>query len=37
MAKEGMDWLIRLYYELTAAVFRCWEYINRRNPQNVAA
>ena len=37
MAKEGMDWLTGLFYELTVAIFRCWEHINRRNPQNVAA
>ncbi len=23
MTKEGMNWLIILFYELTAAVFRC--------------
>ena len=33
MTKEGVDWLIRLFYELTAAVFRCREHINQRNPQ----
>ncbi len=37
MAKEGMDWLIGLFYELTVAIFRCCEHINRRNPQNIAA
>ena len=37
MAKEGMDWLIRLFYELTVAIFRCCEHINQRNPQNIAA
>ena len=34
MAKEGMDWLTGLFYELTVAIFRCCEHINRRNPQN---
>ena len=33
MTKEGMDWLIRLFYKLTTAVFRCWEHINQRNLQ----
>ena len=37
MAKEGMDWLIRLFYELTVAIFRCCEHINQRKPQNIAA
>ena len=37
MTKEGMDWLIRPFYELTAAVFRCREHINQRNPQKIAA
>ena len=37
MTKEGVDWLIRLFYELTAAVFRCREHINQRNPQKIAA
>lgn len=37
MAKEGMDWLTGLFYELTVAIFRCCEHINRRNPQNIAA
>ena len=23
LTKEGMNWLIRLFYELTTAVFRC--------------
>ncbi len=34
---EGMDWLTGLFYELTVAIFRCCEHINRRNPQNIAA
>ena len=37
MTKEGMDWLIRLFYELTTAVFRCWEHINQRNLRIIAA
>ena len=37
MAKEGKDWLIRLSYELTAALLGCCEDINQRNLQNVAA
>ena len=37
MTKEGMDWLIRPFYELTVALFRCCEHINQRNPQNIAA
>ena len=37
MAKEGMDWLIRLFYELTTAVFRCWEHMNQRNLQKISA
>ena len=37
LTKEGMNWLIRLFYELTAAVFRCREHINQRNPQKIAA
>ncbi len=37
MAKEGMDGLIRLLYELAAAIFRCWGHIYQRNPQNIAA
>ncbi|WP_373825933.1 IS1182 family transposase [Bacteroides heparinolyticus] len=37
MTKEGMDWLIRLFYELTAALFKCRKHINQRNLQNIAA
>ena len=37
LTKEGMNWLIRLFYELTTAVFRCWEHINQRNLQKIAA
>ena len=37
MAKAGMDWLITLFYELTAALFRLLRYINQRNLQNIAA
>ena len=37
MAKEGMDWLIRLFDELTTAVFRCWEHMNQRNLQKISA
>ncbi len=38
MTKEGMDWLIRPFYEpLLIALFRCCEHINQRNPQNIAA
>ncbi len=37
MRKEGMNWMMRLFYELTTAVlFRCWEHINQRNPQNMS-
>ena len=36
MTKEGMDWLIRPFYELTVVLFRCCEHINQRNPQNIA-
>ena len=36
MTKEGINWLIRRFYELTTAVIRCWEHINQRNPQNIA-
>ena len=37
LTKEGMNWLIRLFYKLTTAVFRCWEHINQRNLQKIAA
>ena len=37
MRKEGMDWLIRRFYGLTVAIFRCCEHINQRNLQNIAA
>ncbi len=37
MRKEGIDWLIKLFCELTAAFFRCREHINQRNLQNIAA
>ena len=37
LTKEGMNWLIRLFYELINAVFRYWEHINLRNPQIIAA
>ena len=37
MTKAGMDWLIKLFCELTAAFFRCREHINQRNLQNIAA
>ena len=37
LTKEGMNWLIRLFYELTTAVFRCWEHINQRNLRIIAA
>ena len=37
MAKEGMDWLIKRFYKLTVAIFRCCEHINQRNPQNIVA
>ena len=37
MTKTGMDWLIKLFYGLTAAFFRCRERINQRNLQNIAA
>ena len=37
MAKAGMDWLITLFYDLTAALFRLLRYINQRNLQHIAA
>ena len=37
LTKEGMNWLIRLFYELINAVFRYWEHINQRDPQIFAA
>ena len=37
LTKEGMNWLIRVFYMLTTAVFRCWEHINQRNLQKIAA
>ena len=37
ITKEGMDWLIRPFYELTVVLFRCCKRINQRNPQNIAA
>ena len=37
MIKEGMNWLMKLFYKLTTAVFRCWEHINQRNLQKIAA
>ena len=30
MTKEGMDWLIRPFYELTVVLFRCCERINQK-------
>jgi len=29
MAKEGIDWLIKRFYELTVAIFRCCEHISK--------
>ena len=37
LTKEGMNWLIRLFYELITAVFRHWKHINQRNLQKIAA
>ena len=37
MRKEGIDWLIKLFYELTAALFRLLRYINQKNLQSIAA
>ena len=37
MRKEGIDWLIKLFCELTAAFIRCREHINQRNLQHIAA
>lgn len=37
MRKEGIDWLIKLFYDLAAAFFRCLEHINQRNLQKSAA
>lgn len=37
MRKEGIDWLIKLFYDLEAALFRYLEHINQRNLQNIAA
>lgn len=36
MTKEGIDRLIKLFYELATALFRCWEHVIQRNLQNVA-
>lgn len=37
MRKEGIDWLIKLFYDLAAALFRCLEHFNQRNLQKSAA
>ncbi|MDR3944610.1 MAG: transposase, partial [Phocaeicola sp.] len=37
MTKEGMNWLMRLFYELTTAVTRCWEHINQKNLRKITA
>ena len=37
MIKEGMNWLMKLFYKLTTAIFRCWEQTNQRSIQNIAA
>lgn len=37
MRKEGIDWLVKLFYELTAALFRCLEHVNLGKLQNIAA
>ena len=36
MIKEGMNWLMKLFYKLTTAIFRCWEQTNQRSIQNIA-
>ena len=37
LIKEGMNWLIGWFYELTVALFRCWRHINQRNLRIIAA
>jgi hypothetical protein len=37
LTKEGMNWLIGWFYELTVALFRCWRHINQRNLRIIAA
>ena len=35
--KEGMDWLIKLFYDPTDTLFRHLRHINQRNLQNIVA
>ena len=37
MTKEGMEWVIKLFYGLAAALFGYWENIHRGKLQNIAA
>ena len=37
LTKEGTNWLIGWFYELTVALFRCWRHINQRNLRIIAA
>lgn len=36
MTKEGIDRLIKLFYNLAVALFSWLEHINERNFQNIA-
>lgn len=33
--KEGMKWVIRVFYEVRSGVFRWWEEINERNVEKM--
>ena len=35
--KEGMDWLIKLFYDPIDTLFRHLRHINQRNLQNIVA
>lgn len=37
MGKEGLKWIITLFYGLAAALFRHMEHMNKRNHRNIAA
>ena len=37
LTKEGTNWLIGWFYELTVALFKCWRHINQRNLRIIAA
>ena len=32
----SMNWLMKLFYKITTAIFRCWEQTNQRSIQNIA-